>query len=245
MQSSDFNGNPDTRSGLAYSELFQHLTEAEIEEILPICQARFYQQGQTILKEDGKRRELLIVVDGILEVCRYSVDGRKYIFGYAHRGRVLALPRLLARAPKDFHYNAYTDCALIHIPCDQFLKHLDSRPQIWRHIVTLLLEQRIESLEWMHVHAIGTLQQRVAGALLQETLQRRASAETQGRLALSQDELSQMLGVSRQSVNKELRRMALLGAIEIRYRSINITNIGLLQTLEAGGIPDGVRRPSA
>jgi CRP-like cAMP-binding protein len=54
------------------------------------------------------------------------------------------------------------------------------------------------------------------------------SAEGRASISTSQDALAMMLGISRQTLSKELQALVKLGAIRLRYGHIEIQDMALL-----------------
>jgi CRP-like cAMP-binding protein len=62
---------------LARVELFEGLSETEIEALASVCQEQTYSQGDEITRQGKPGDELFIVMEGFVEVNRSSPDGEK------------------------------------------------------------------------------------------------------------------------------------------------------------------------
>ena len=57
------------------------------------------------------------------------------------------------------------------------------------------------------------------------------AANTRPSVPVSQEALAMMLGITRQTLSKELKALQALGAVSMRYRRIEIVSIAHLKTL--------------
>lgn len=219
---------------LHWSELFGTWPDEHIRALAAIGRVERYERQAQVLAHDLLRREVLVVVSGCLEVNTFSGTGKKFVRALAGAGSVMGIVRLLAKTPSLFNYSAHEDTVLIHFPSDGLLKILDANPLLWRGVAMFMMVRHLESLASLHDLALGSLHQRTASTLV--TLARMHGAESDGavtlNLRLSQDDLAAMLGVSRQSMNKELRVLQDAGLIEAdNYSRITISNLQALQGL--------------
>ena len=80
---------------------------------------------------------------------------------------------------------------------------------------------------------LGSVRRRVAATLLNLTeyygMQREADLSL--RLRLSQHDLAAMLGLSRQTINKELGAFVEAGVIALRYRHISVLDTEMLRQM--------------
>lgn len=208
------------------SELFRNWPTASISRLKQISRVEVYERHAEVLGHDRFRREILVVAAGCLEASRVNEIGKKFLFGLAGPGSVVALPRLLVDSPMLFDYRAHIRTYLVHISGDELLNILDENPILWGEIAKLMLMRRKEALEITYIQAVGSIQQRVA-AMLTQLSKIHGIREKIGKylkLNISQDDIAAMLGVSRQSANKELRALEIEGIIKSGYQSIIIMN---------------------
>jgi CRP/FNR family transcriptional regulator, cyclic AMP receptor protein len=106
---------------------------------------------------------------------------------------------------------------------------LDMDPLWWRDLALLAaMHQRHGMREFVRMRG-KTSVQRMAGFLAN-----RAAADKRPYVALSQSELAQLIGLSRQRINIILGRMQAEGLVLAHYRKIEILNMDQLQRLARG-----------
>lgn len=187
--------------------------------------------GSQPLAHDPKRREVLVVADGCLELSRTSPGGKKFVLGLVGPGEAVALVRLLPQWEIQLEYYAHRPTALVHIPSDAVRAVLDAQPILWRDIAELSLRRHLDSVGILRDLALSPLGRRVAATLIGVSRLRGVHEQGGMALRLAQDELGAMLGVTRQSISKELRQLEQAGLIGADYNLITIRDYAGLHAL--------------
>ena len=205
------------------------------------CMERYSRRTQ-VLAHDRHRRELLVVVSGCLEISSMSSNGRKYVNALLGPGQVAPLVRLLEDVPLPYDYHAHEDSVIVHLPSDAVIAVLDAEPVLWRDVAKLGLQRQRLSIVLLQNQMLNSIHGRVAATLMslvhfysgQGPGQAAAEDDAGPLLRLSQNDLASMLGLSRQTINKELGRLVEEGAIDMRYKRIRIVNAERLARIAAG-----------
>jgi CRP/FNR family cyclic AMP-dependent transcriptional regulator len=196
-----------------------------------------YSRRTQVLAHDRHRRELLVVVSGCLEISSMSSHGRKYVNALLGPGQVAPLVRLLEEVPLAYDYHAHEDSVIIHLPCDAVIAVLDAEPILWRDVAKLGLQRQRLSIVLLQNQMLNSVHGRVAATLMSliHFYGGQGNGEDENPLVrLSQNDLAAMLGLSRQTINKELGRLVEEGAIDLSYKRIRIVDAERLQRIAAG-----------
>jgi CRP-like cAMP-binding protein len=199
-----------------------------------------YGRRTQVLAHDRHRRELLVVVSGCLEISSMSSHGRKYVNALLGPGQVAPLVRLLEDVPLPYDYHAHEDSVIVHLPCDAVIAVLDAEPVLWRDVAKLGLQRQRLSIVLLQNQMLNSIHGRVAATLMSlvhfYSGQSQPTPEGDGLplVRLSQNDLAAMLGLSRQTINKELGRLVDEGAIDMRYKRIRIVDARRLARIAAG-----------
>ncbi|KAF1068138.1 Crp/Fnr family transcriptional regulator [Variovorax sp.] len=195
-----------------------------------------YGRRTQVLAHDRHRRELLVVVSGCLEISSMSPNGRKYVNALLGPGQVAPLVRLLEEVPLAYDYHAHEDSVIVHLPSDAVLAVLDAEPLLWRDVAKLGLQRQRLSIVLLQNQMLNSIHGRVAAALMNLVHFYSGQGEDGAPplVRLSQTDLAAMLGLSRQTVNKELGRLVEEGAIDMRYKRIRIIDAERLARIAAG-----------
>lgn len=214
--------------GLRQCSIFVDWPLARLEALAQSARIANHPRG-TLLADAGRGpREVLVIVSGWVEIRSANVTGEKFILTTMGAGQVAKLLHLLGDVPMSFSCHARDDARIIHLPEGALKQILDSEPILWKSLALLLLRRYHFSIGLLESQALGSARRRVAAMLM--TLACRTGADNLDAyvtdLKLSQTELADMLGLSRQTVAKELEQMKrekLLG--DSGYRSITLLNV--------------------
>jgi CRP/FNR family transcriptional regulator, cyclic AMP receptor protein len=106
---------------------------------------------------------------------------------------------------------------------------LEANPRHWREIARLAGGKLRIAFQIFDLEIRSPMTERVARRLRLATLGWGwRSSQPRDNLRLSQEQLARMLGTSRSSVNKSLRELERLGAVELHYGAIEVRDSGLL-----------------
>ncbi len=220
---------------LRWNELFSRWPEDRRYELLKAARLERYSRRTQVLAHDRNRRELLAVVSGCLEISSLSSDGRKYLNAFLGPGQVAPLVRLLEDVPQAYDYCAHEDSVIVHLPCDAVIGVLDQNPALWRDVAWLALKRQRMSLAMLRAYSVGSIRRRVAATLLNlaEIYGAATSDGTDLRVRFTQHDLAAMLGLSRQTINKELGAFTDAGVIEMAYKRLILRDKDTLRRFAA------------
>ena len=226
----DFDLLDDRVRALRRCSLFAHWPPERLTEAAVAVQVRRYARGAQVFAGNPQRREVFVVASGRIEVSRGTASGKRFARNIIGPGEILGLIRLLARVPLHYDYHAYDDSVLLHLPSDALMGSLDAEPILWRDLALLLCERHGENMRFLNDQALGTLEQRMAAALVELAGMHGLIEDgvMELGLRLPQEQLGAMLGVTRQSVNRVLRALEHRGTIGTDYNRIIIRDFSAL-----------------
>lgn len=169
------------------------------------------------------------VVSGGIKASSLREDGKEAILAVLEAGNWFGEISLIDGQPRTHDATAVNDTELLALARPAFDRMMQRPP--FALAVCRLLAGRVRSLYGMVEDAtLRSTRARVARRLL---LLARGDA-TQARdprpvVPVSQEALAMMLGVSRQTLSKELQALAKEGAIELGYGRIAIASVPLLE----------------
>ncbi len=192
--------------------------------------ALLFQSGDTA---DGLR----VVEGGLLRVWVSSAEGREITLTLLEPGDALGEIALLDGAPRSASVTAMDAATTLLIRRPAFLAVMETDPAIGRHIIALLCERLRLSTDHVGSIALLPLRRRVA-AKLHQLAQSHAVPDGKGARfcrRFSQAELADMLGVTREAVNKQIATLVADGLISLQRGMLHITD---LDALSGGQDPD-------
>ncbi len=211
------------------------LSQDEIQALNRISRRRFVPSGQVILGEGDAHTLFANIVSGVVKLTKTLEDGRQHIIG------LLFATDFLGRAfRKDNPYfaEAVTDVELCAFPPAGFEKLLEAHPGLEHRLFQFTLTELDACQEWMLLLARKKAEERVASFLLM--IAKRipnigcAHSEKPGeirfQLPLSRAEIADCLGLTIETVSRQITRLKTKGVIElINYREIVIPDTPALR----------------
>lgn len=191
---------------LGNHSIFGELPRATIERLCSYLSTRKVRRGTTIFAKGDGGTELIAVVSGRVKISVPAPDGREAILNVIHEGEVFGEIAMLDGRPRTADAVAITDCELMTIGRREFVPFLCEQPDVALKLIEVLCARLRRTSEQVEDVMLLNLRGRVAKLLL------RLADEMEGplprKISVTQREMSQMIGVSRESVNKHLRSWA-------------------------------------
>jgi hypothetical protein len=184
-------------------------------------------------------RQTTAVVAGQLMVRSRAGQRSRCAIGLVGAGAVVATGDNDVQGSPVLDFYAHSDATAIHIPTPLLTGLLDSEPQRWRPMLLMLLRQQRDLRASLMDRAVGGTRQRIAATVdrLVATYGLSDGAESSLRMRLSQEDLADLLQVSRQTVNRELRALAEKGVLAPDYNSLKILDRTALRFVARHGRP--------
>ena len=135
--------------------------------------------------------------------------------------------------PRTHDACANTACALLHIPIPPLREWLDANPHCWRHMALLLTHKLRASLIALEEQTVLPAPQRVMCRLVQMAMGHEQWADrmrTHRELAVSQEQIARMLGLSRQTTNQILQELQQAGLLQVSGRTLTVPHPGRLKS---------------
>jgi len=211
------------------------LSAEELKGLNRISRRRLVPAGQTILGEGESHTIFANIVSGVVKLTKTLDDGRQHIIG------LLFPSDFLGRAFREdnpYFAEAATDVELCVFPASGFEKLLPEHPGLEHRLFEYTLSELDACQEWMLLLARKKAEERVASFLLMiakrvpETgfSHRAGQEQIRFQLPLSRAEISDCLGLTIETVSRQITRLKTKGVIELlNYREILIPDVRVLQ----------------
>jgi CRP/FNR family cyclic AMP-dependent transcriptional regulator len=211
--------------------LFRGLPKATLERIAALGRRRVYEEGAVIFMRGDPGNSLCGVVTGRVRISASRPGGKELFLNIMGPGESFGEIALLDGMPRTATATAMARTELTIIRRNQFLSLLRTEPQLAAHLIQLLCKRVRWTAQLMEDSALLSLPARIAKRLLSLASLQGREAPGGIKLAISQDELAQFLGVSRQIVNQHLQAWKARGWVQSGRGSITLGNVRSLQAL--------------
>jgi CRP-like cAMP-binding protein len=184
--------------------IFGGLETAQLDRLVSYAKLRRVPNGTTIFVKGDPGTSLFAICTGRAKVSVAYSDGREALLSLLHPGEVFGEMALLDGRPRAADVVATADCELLLIERRDFLTFMRSDPSIALRFVELLCERLRRANEHFEEVIFLSLPARLARILLRLSAPDGAGRHS-NKLSITQREISQLLGSTRESVNKQLR----------------------------------------
>ncbi len=182
--------------------------------------------GTFLFRQGDDAARVHVVRSGSVELSRI-INGRRVALQILRPGDVFGdVPAFLGEA-EPFDARALEDCAILSLDVGTLFAILERRPQVARRWI-VSMAGRMSGLQ----HRLGDLLAGGLDAQLASVLLRESAGD--GSAPLTQDQLAEMLGSARTSVQRVLKQLEQQGLIELGYRRITVVDHDRLANLIEG-----------
>ena len=220
---------------LGNSPLFAALDPQAQQELRASMEEVRLSRGQILFNEGDRGDRLYIVISGKVKLGRTSPDGRDNLLAVLGPGEMFGELSLFDPGPRTATATAVTATALIALGHGDLHPWLRTRPAVAGQLLAALARRLRRTNEAMADLVFSDVPGRVAKALL-DMAQRFGTTTDDGLRVthdLTQEELAQLVGASRETVNKALADFAGRGFLRLEGRAVVILDVERL-TRRAG-----------
>ena len=209
---------------LGRSVVFSGLDPSELRRLAGIVREMTLPPGGTLFSQGEESDGLYIVISGIVRIYLTAEDGREATISLLEDGEMIGEISLIDGLPRSAGAAALTETKLVFIPHRPFCDLLDSSTKLARQVLLMLCERLRAANGQVDQAIFHDLRYRLVVLL-------RQIAVIHGRvekdvaivdLDVTQGMLAQMLGASREAVNKQLRALAKEGRVAMDGHQIQV-----------------------
>lgn len=217
---------------------FKDLERGIVEQLALRAVTRKVKKGTVIFRKSDTGSSLFAVGAGTIAINSESDGGKTTTFNLITPGQVFGEIACLDGGERTATAVAIEDSQLIVVERRDLMHVLRERPELAIKLIEVICGRlRKTSEQVLDIASLG-LPQRLAKVLLH--LYRQASNEPRAdkKIRITQREISQMIGASRESANKELRAWQRRKWLKIeRGGVIVLAPEALAQVVSQGGVP--------
>ncbi len=169
--------------------------------------------GQPLFHLGDRGTTMVVIAKGNIRVFLPTPPGKDITLADLGRGAVIGEVALLDDEPRSASAIALSNCEVLQFDRSTVLPLLSERPAVAMALIKLLCERLRRSDERMLEIGTRPLSARLAKTLLDHT---NGARSAQPKLSLTQSELADMVGSTRESVNRTLRSWQHHGLIDLR-----------------------------
>jgi CRP-like cAMP-binding protein len=204
--------------------IFQGLDEAASQSLRASMSPIKLRKSQSLFKEGDDGDHLYIVTSGKIKLGTKSIDGRENLLMILGPGDMFGDLSLFDSGPRTSTATAVTEARLLSLGQDKVIPWVKEHPQVSLHLLARLASRLRRTNEVVSDLVFSDVPGRVAKALIDLGI-KFGEKKSEGLLVhhdLTQEELAQLVGASRETVNKALADFAQRGWIRLEARAVMV-----------------------
>lgn len=209
---------------LRSAPLFGGMDATSARSLISQMERRELAKGATLFNEGDEGQALFIVVKGKVKLARTARDGRENLLALLGVGDMLGELSVFDPGPRMARAHAVEESVVFELPKDVLDEWLDDHLEMSRHIMRALAQRIRRASNTMADLVFSDVPGRVAKAILDlgHRFGRMERGHVVVRHGLTQEELAQLVGASRETVNKALADFASRGWIDVHIGAVEV-----------------------
>ncbi|WP_291474329.1 CRP-like cAMP-activated global transcriptional regulator GlxR [Corynebacterium sp.] len=211
---------------LSRAGIFQGVESAAVNTLIEQLESTTFPRGTTIFDEGEPGDRLFIIISGKVKLARHAPDGRENLLTIMGPSDMFGELSIFDPGPRTSAAVCVTEVTAATMDSQMLHDWIQAHPEISEQLLRVLARRLRRTNNALADLIFTDVPGRVAKALLQ--LANRFGVQEGGALRvhhdLTQEEIAQLVGASRETVNKALAEFAHRGWIRLEGKSVLISD---------------------
>jgi len=188
-------------------------------------------RGTELFAQGDPCDRVFVLLAGRVKLSTDGPDGKSCLFHIVEPGEVIDESVLLGERSYRAAAHVVESASVVSVPIHHALRELETRPELWRDLAPLFrtrLRNLEDQLQWV---CFLEVEQRVIKLLLRWAENRSQSLDGTHQFRLSQEDLSDMIGATRETTSTALNRLRRAGCVDLGRRSIVVRSVEKLRQM--------------
>jgi CRP/FNR family transcriptional regulator, cyclic AMP receptor protein len=200
--------------------LFTYLSESDLNALSAEAVSKSFPKNTVIINEGEKSDSLYVILSGRVKVMMSGPDGREIILTMLNAGEFFGELSLVDSQPRSATVATMEPSQFSVISKGDFKRVMATSPEMADHVMQGLAHRLREADKKISNLALMDVYGRVARTLLQLAVKREGVLIVSDKL--SQQDIANMVGASREMVNRILKELEGSGYIKVESKNIII-----------------------
>jgi CRP-like cAMP-binding protein len=211
--------------------LFSGLDEQTAETLIGTMNPQRLERGDVLFHEGDQGDRLYVIGEGKIKLGRTSSDGRENLLAILGPGEMFGELSLFDPGPRTATATAVAETQVVSMGNEQLKEFLAQRPGVAATLLAALARRLRRTNDVLADLVFTDVPGRVAKALLDLAGRFGRPVEEGVMVAhdLTQEELAQLVGASRETVNKALADFASRGWLRLEARAVLLLDVERLR----------------
>lgn len=199
-----------------------------LKELEQYSKKIYVKKGHSIYQTGDAINTVYLLKQGLVKLAEDADDGQPVTIVLLQEGEMFGfLDRLNNHLEHTQYAVALTDSTLLSFPMEVVLKHFENLPEVEKALFYSLVRQLAEAKQLVYVHSKMTVPERISWFLIKLANMENGVATI--NIPLTHEEISYMVGCSRQKVTTYLSKWKKEGTIQYDRGFIQIVEIDKLR----------------
>ena len=190
-----------------------------------------YARGETILRAGDQPQGIFYLKSGYARVYSFSKTGEELTLIIFKSGDIFPVSWAVNNVTSGYFVEAMTASELWRVPREKFLEFVSDKSDILFELNRRMLERFLGLMQRMEYLVFGNAQAKVVSILLicAERFGRKVGAKTIIDVPLTHNDIAALVGMSRETVSIEMKKLENEKLIGYRGRLVVVANAGGLR----------------
>jgi CRP/FNR family transcriptional regulator, cyclic AMP receptor protein len=190
-----------------------------------------YPKGAVLFTEGQTTSGMFAIRSGKVKLSTSSLEGKVIILKVAEPGELIGLPSTLSGKPYEVTAQVLKPARVNFIPRATFLRFLGANPKAVIQVAQLLTESHYAGHEVIQSLGLSRSAAEKLARFLLGWSANHAGGQDRLRIALTHEEIGQMIGATRETVTRQLINFKKRNLLTVTGATVNIRNRAALQSL--------------
>ncbi len=222
----------DLRADLNLVPWLRDLPDKIIDPLILATRRAQLMDQEPVARRGQLLTHLVIVVNGRLSLNLVSQSGRRHVLGQLRRSQVFGLIPVIEQSTGIYNVDSLGPSEVMMLSGDAFLHAVTQYQPLSMALIKVMCARSRRLQEFLAARNLHPMVVQLALLLLDITTLYGYIPSTIERgveLHLTQLDLADMLGISRQSLHQNIQKLQALGLIDLSYTRVHIADISVLQ----------------
>jgi CRP-like cAMP-binding protein len=218
--------------------LLKHLRPEELSRLAATAGISRHKAGATIFQHGDPGTSMMAVVRGRVKICIYSAEGKEMVLNIIDRGGLFGEIAVLDGQPRSADAVAMEDTELLVLERGRLMPFLTANPEIPTRLIAVLCQRLRQTSEALEDALLRDAPSRVARGLLRlsKTFGKPEAGGVKLDIKLSQQQIGNLIGISRESTNKYIVDWTRARTISVNNGFITILDLPALEALSVADL---------
>jgi CRP-like cAMP-binding protein len=216
---------------LNFHNYFQRLPKSTLDALLKLSHTKVYAPNEAIYRRGDAANAMYQIISGNTRMINHTYDGKEVVDTTLHKGDCFGELGLIDGFGRSHDMVAITETKIRILNKAGFNEIYDNHPDFVKVIVVTLAYRLRYFLSQSEEATILSMSERFSRMLQKLTYSQGVEQENGDiTIVISQQEMGQILGASRQCISKHLKSLSNKGIVETRRNRLIVKDVARLTT---------------